>query len=142
MKKLHPIIPLLLGAGMFASAAAFAASNADLPPEHRLGDVIYRSGGVGAEEVTAMKQVSAQYPLELLFVVKDETGHNAYGAGDRVTIRNATGSVVLDTRSEGPFLLARLLPGKYTVEATHNGKSQKRAATVTPDQHTRLIFAW
>ena len=151
MKTKRSIASLILGAGLCASAAAFAGASVSdaadavssaLPAEHRLGDVTFRSGGVGDDEVAAMKQAATQYPLELLFVVKDESGRSAYGAADLVTIRNVFEEVVLDTRSEGPILLVRLEPGKYTVEAAHNGQSQKRTVTLVRDQHARLIFLW
>ena len=77
-----------------------------------------------------------------MFVTKEEGGHDAYEAGNKVMIRDHTGKVVLDTQSEGPFLLAKLPPGKYTVEAIDNGKTRKRLVMLKPDQHAHLTFEW
>lgn len=138
----QPLVPLILSAGLIAASSAIAATNLSLPPEHSAGNVIYVSGGIGKDEADAMKQAATRYPLELMFVAKEKNGHDAYEAGDKVMIRDHTGKVVLDTRSEGPFLLAKLTPGKYTVEAIDNGKSRERSVVLMPGQHAHLTFEW
>ena len=136
------LILLLVGSGLIATSSAIAAMNASLPPEQFAGNIAYLSGGVGKDEADAMKQAAARYPLELTFVTRETDGHNAYLAGDKVTVRDHAGKIVLDTQSGGPFLLAKLPPGKYTVEAIDNGKTQERSVVLKPDQHARLIFEW
>ena len=129
-----------------AFAAAFGAAvplyAADpLPPEHTRGAVVYRSGGIGAGESAAMQAAAGRYPLEVLFAQRDESGAAAYEAGARLAIRDAGGKEVLSTVSEGPFLLARLPAGRYTLTAWRNGNAKTRTVTIG-QQHVRVVFEW
>lgn len=94
------IMAALLGGGLLVGMPTDAAQSAHhaqnmqdaqigpLPPEHSVGDVTYLSGGIGADEASAMKQAAPRYPLELMFVAKDQDGHDAYLAADQVIVRD------------------------------------------------------
>ncbi len=63
-----------------------------------------------------MKRAAQDFPLELVFVEKD--GARKTGLYDNpVVIRDATGKVVFAGRTDGPYFLARLPEGRYTVTA-------------------------
>ena len=49
---------------------------------------------------------------------------------------------MLATVSEGPFVLAKLAPGRYEVEATVEGKTLTRDITVPSRGSARSIFVW
>jgi hypothetical protein len=49
---------------------------------------------------------------------------------------------MLRTFSDGPFLLAKLPDGKYTVTATENGKTETQHVTVAAGKPEHLVFAW
>jgi hypothetical protein len=124
----------------FAAAMPLYAAD-DLPAEHTHGAIVYRSGGIGESEAAAMKAAAGRYPLEVLFAEREPSGAASYMAGDRLSIRDAGGKEVLNTVSNGPFLLARLPAGRYTLTASHNGKTQTRAVSIGP-QHIRVVFEW
>lgn len=85
-----------------------------------------------------MKLLGKEFNLKLLFAAKD--GH--YLADVAVTISDARNSNVLGTVSEGPFLFARLAPGKYQITATYAGVSQTRSTTIAAAGRRELTFRW
>lgn len=148
------LMATLLGSGLLVGVPAHAAQGihptqnsedtqmAPLPPEHHMGAIAYMSGGIGADEASAMKEAAPRYPLELMFVAKEQGGHDAYLAADKIIVRDQKGRTVLDAVSDGPFLLAKLPPGQYTVEAIDHGQVRERSVRINPDKHARLVFEW
>jgi hypothetical protein len=134
----------LIGAFLLANAVAgtyaFAAGS-DLPPEKTQGLVKYLSGGVGKDEAKAVKRIESKYPLSLEFVQhakpKDE-----FLADIDVTIKNKNGKEVLKTKTDGPFLLAKVPSGQYTVIANENGKVLERHVTIENGKPEHLIMVW
>ncbi len=125
------------------SGAAFAASGqAGLPEVQRSGEVEYVTGGIGVDESTALQAAARQWPLALQFAIVSG-GERAQHASDiRVVVRDTGGRSVLEAVSGGPFLLARVAPGRYTVEATRQGQTQRRQLTVRSGIPTRAMFSW
>jgi hypothetical protein len=133
------------GLGLFALglvAASAAAQELALPPERSQGPVTYLTGGVGKEESDAIKRVQDRYPLSLLFVERDGPNTWHYLANVRVSIRDAAGKSLLETTAEGPFLLAKLPEGRYTVVAEVRGQPITRRADLTQGKRARLVFEW
>lgn len=133
---------IVLGAALLIRPA-FAAegSTAPLPAEKIAGQVHYVTGGVGQEEAEAFRQAQSKYPLALEF--GNQTKPRAQFTADvNVLIRDARGNTVLDAVSDGPFLLARLPAGRYTIRATRNGKTLDRVATVAGGKSTHVAFLW
>lgn len=111
-----------------------------LPGEVKQGSVRYVTGGVGADAAEAFKQAAARYPLELLFAQK-ATPNDVYLASVQVTVRQS-GKVLLDTESDGPFLLAHLPSGKYQIEAVSEGVTRQQTVDVQAGKHRRVVFVW
>ena len=130
----------ILVATLGAALPLYAAGD-PLPPEQFHGAVVYRSGGIGESESAAMKAAANRYPLEVLFAQRNESGAAVYDAGNRLSIRDDGGEQLLSTVSEGPFLLARLPAGRYTLEASRNGDARTRTVTIGP-RHVRVVFEW
>lgn len=137
-------------------AAAFAATNViavapalamstmsmnNLPAERTQGQVTYRTGGIGEAEAAAMRHAEASYPLSLEFVQRAKPA-DEFLANVEVTIADHGGNTTLTTSSEGPFLLARLPDGRYTVKATENGKTETRQVTVASGKPEHIVFTW
>jgi len=120
---------------------AWAAMDADLPPVQTEGKVTYLSGGIGLDQQAAMKQAANEYPLELEFLESGEP-HAVFAAGIQVTITDRTGKVVLDAHSDGPFLLARLPDGQYTISADNTGRVETRRVIVERGKHRTVVFEW
>jgi hypothetical protein len=118
-----------------------AATTANLPPEQKQGSIVFLSGGVGKDQQAAIKHVAAGYPLELEFL-KGPKAPREYLSGVHVDIKDTTGKPVLNTQSDGPFLLVKVPHGTYSISATDGGRTQTRNVTVTDGEHQRVVFAW
>lgn len=130
----------LLALGLVAASAA--AQEFALPPERSQGSVTYLTGGVGKEESDAIKRVQDRYPLSLLFVERGGPNTWHYLANVRVSIQDAAGKSLLETTAEGPFLLAKLPEGRYTVVAKVRGQLITRRVDLTQGKRAQLVFEW
>ena len=126
-----------LGAALFGMASAGAAG---LPPAHMVNGIETVSGGIGDGQAAAMQAAAPHWPLTLEFAIRDHAKSD-YAANVKVVVRNAKGDTVLKTTAGGPFLLARLDPGQYTVQASLDGKMLEQKITVShaPARH---LFLW
>ena len=125
-----------------ALAAIPAFSQSQLPAEQSQGAVRYISGGIGLDESEAIKRAASKYPLALEFYMT-ATPRNEYLSDVSVVVKDRAGKTVLDTVSGGPFLLASLATGTYSVTATtKEGNAQRRSVEVKSGGHQRLVFTW
>ena len=122
-------------------ATGFAQAATALPPVHKSGDVEYLSGGIGREESAAIERASKEWPLTLEFAVK-EKHRDEFAADVKTVVRDAKGHAVLQTDSDGPFLLARLEPGQYAIDATLAGKTLHEKVAVKRGQPAKAVFLW
>ena len=134
-KQLSTLV-LLLGVGVGAWAGA-----ADMPATQHSGDVAYVTGGVGLAQSDAFKQQMSQYPLALE-IVQHQGNKDLYTAGANVRIADASGQVVLQTVAEGPFVLADLPAGRYTVDVTLNGQLKHQPVAVNDNASVRKVFVF
>ena len=135
------IKPLLLAISACAYAYAFAEGNNALPQENVQGAVSYISGGVGKDESDAIKQAEKRYPLALEFS-RHGAGMNEYVADVRLTIEDKAGNIVLRADSLGPFVLARMSDGRYTVKAERGGRTQVRQVSVAAGKSEHVAIGW
>jgi hypothetical protein len=147
------LLPLLAVAAMACgSSPTWAADSAlspvetsatvPLPPEKQQGDVRYVSGGVPDEQLPAIKQARSRYPL-VIELYQKAGAKSEFTSGAQVKLTNKAGNVVLDDRSEGPFMLVKLPPGSYRVQATLNGKAaaaQSVAVAATGSKRVVIVF--
>ncbi|TAM50876.1 carboxypeptidase regulatory-like domain-containing protein [Trinickia dabaoshanensis] len=133
------VVVVIAGLGIATLIPARAQTGS--PHEHVQGSTTYVSGGIGMDEVAAIKQLVTHYPLELEFARHAAT-KNEYVSDVKVIIKDHTNKTVLNATSDGPFMLVKLPQGRYAVSTERNGVSQQRAANVTPGQHERLLFLW
>jgi hypothetical protein len=132
---------VLAGSALAQTAAPDSASaihRTGMPETQQQGDVTYVSGGVGRDESTALRQARRQWPLSLLFSGPAES----YVADVKVQITNASGTTVLDTTSQGPYMLVRLAPGRYSISATYSGVTRKHTINVAGNGSARATFAF
>lgn len=123
-------------------AAAVAAHAAVLPPEQQAGAVSYVSGGVSSDEAEAFKAARSTYPLAIE-LVQQQPGRNEFTADVRVTLTDSAGHVVLDAKADGPFMLVRVPPGQYRVQATLNGRSmESKPVTVAAHGSAQTMIAF
>ena len=129
-------------AALAASAAIPPAYLAHLPPtQQSAGGVEYLTGGKTPEEAAAVKRAAQEYPLELVFVEQD--GKRKDGLYDNpVVIRDAAGKVVFAGRTDGPYFLARLPAGDYTVTTHWDSWSFTKPVTIDGTDRERVVFEW
>jgi hypothetical protein len=111
---------IALIAAALCTTSAFAAGESPIK---------FISGGASVEDFTALNQQAGDYSLKLLFAAK---GSGAYLADVEVSVLALPArEVVLETRTEGPMLLAALPAGRYQVTAKYSDVMPGAAATVT-----------
>jgi hypothetical protein len=130
--RLAALVFLLLS----ATCPAVAQS---LPQPQTQGDVTFVSGGVGDDSQQAMLAAKPDYNLHLLFAQAVSGG---FFANLPVRIVDASGAVVVNATSMGPFFYARLKPGTYTVSAAHRGVPMTKTATIPETGAIDLNFYW
>lgn len=118
-----------------------AAQAATLPPERQAGSVSYVTGGVSDDEAALFKQVRSGYPLAIE-LVRNNAGKHEYTADAQVRVVDRAGRVVLDAKAEGPFMLVRLPPGSYRVQASLDGQTVEKAVTVGANGSAQAIVAF
>lgn len=91
------------------------------------GVVRFVSGGVGLDERAALAAMRSKFNVR--FTAYVPRGGN-YLADIAVAVRDGAGREVLATTMEGPFLLAALAPGAYSVAAKFADQSLGRRFTV------------
>lgn len=99
-------------------------------------DVTVRSGGIGLEERAALDAERSRYNLRLAFAESD----GDYVADVHVRLARLDGGTLYEGESEGPFLFARLPPGRYRLEAAYDGITQVRTLDVGPAQTQPLVY--
>ena len=143
MKKLTCTAALIAASICAAApaAAAGAAKPVTLPAMHEQGSISYLSGGIGQNEADAIKHVATQYPLEVEFLLRAKP-RDEYLANVKVVVTDMHDKKVLDMTSNGPFLLAKLPEGKYTITADRDGKVERRTVQIAAHAHRRIVFEW
>lgn len=121
--------PMVIGGHMKRSMLAFVLAGTLLGTAHAATTVPVITGGVGEGGREAMEARQNAYSLKLVF-----TGEQGiYLSSVGVTIRDRQGNEVVNTTTTGPYLLADLEPGRYTVEANAEGIVRKHDVTVGKD---------
>jgi hypothetical protein len=135
------LVAALTGLAATAATAAIPPRYAEnLPEPRKAGPVTYITGGVETGEANAIKRAAQEYPLELVFVEKVGKREKPL-EGMPVRITDDKGRVVFDGASEGPYFLARLPKGKYTVSTRWDAWSFSREVKIGGHRE-RVVFAW
>ncbi|MFN0161393.1 MAG: carboxypeptidase-like regulatory domain-containing protein [Burkholderiales bacterium] len=95
------------------------------------------SGGVGAEEIAALRQQRSRYTLHILTAAR---GSGAYLAGALVKVADERGALVLEAHADGPWMLLRLKPGEYRVTVSYGSATQASRTRITQGQTRELMF--
>ncbi|MES2208253.1 MAG: carboxypeptidase regulatory-like domain-containing protein [Pseudomonadota bacterium] len=99
----------------------------------------YLSGGIGDEELAAIKQAARDYNLHLTF---SEGRSNAYTSDIRLTINRVRGKNLLSLEQVGPLVYIKLPAGQYDITADLEGRAQKRRVTVGSKASKNVQFHW
>lgn len=126
---------------VLTAGPALGDDTSSLPQERIRGALSYVTGGIGVDEADAFRRAAAAYPLELLFAQRARP-KDVFLSNVNVTIRDRSGNVLLETVTEGPFLLARLPAGRYYIEVEHYGVVKRQSVEVRGGKHRRNVFVW
>lgn len=138
----RPLAATLLVSFSLLTALPARADDSDLPASKTQGDVVFLSGGIGGDETAAIKAAESRYSLTLLFATTGGAGRDAFLASIPVSIRDAKDQVVLDTVTDGPYLLVHLEPGKYEVTATLDGVQRKLGVVLKAGVPQKRTLTW
>ena len=81
-----------------------------------------------------------QKDFNLKMVFTNKAGE--YLSDVKVTIIDSSGRVLLDAVTDGPLLMTKLQAGRYRIDATFDGKSERRNVAVTANRLTSVGFQW
>lgn len=140
MKKFRLLSCVAALAGLGLIAGQSLAQSVVLPQERAQGNVSYVSGGIGSDEAEKMRQEAARYPLALEMATAAGGPRDAYISDARVDIRDAKGSPVLSTTTQGPIMLVRLPSGTYTVDVDWHGTQRRTTVAVASDRHQHVML--
>jgi len=127
---------------LLCAAAAPAWAIANPPILMAPQGIEYMCGGKDKAEMAFMQQVAPRWAATLEFGIS-QGPRGQFPVQAKVRVRDKYhGQVVLEAQSEGPFLLARLDPGTYDVEATLGGLTLTQSITVMRGVPARAHFLW
>jgi len=130
--------PGTVGGTTTDNTSAGNVNQTGMPQTQTQGDVSFVSGGVGLDESTALRRAQHQWPLSLRF-----TGPGSEYVSDvHVQIADSKGATVLDATAQGPYMLVRLRPGRYTIHASHGDEHRSQAVNVRGNGSARASFVW
>jgi len=142
MKSKTSVIAIAIAvSGMTLTLNAIGGTDSHLPAAQKAGEVTYIMGGIGQTEADAIKHVAKYYPLELEFLLKAKPKAE-YLSNVQVRIKDAHDKMVLNVNADGPYLLAKIPAGKYTISAERNGKVEHRQIEISATDHRRVVFEW
>jgi len=135
-----------IGAGVLAATCSLAvhaqsASSGAARPSapgsvQKSGDGIeYLSGGVGINAQDQINGRARDFNLKLVFTLNEGN----YIADVGVAVQDAKGRTVVEDTAEGPFFLAKLPAGSYTIAATYEGKTVTRKLQVGKGLRTEYL---
>jgi hypothetical protein len=113
-----------------------------LPEVQTSGDVEYVTGGIPYEQLPAFREARSEYPLNVE-IFQREGDKSVFTADADVRIVSArTGEIALETKTEGPYLWAKVPAGQYKVVATLNDHVKETRVNVRDAAPTRAVLVF
>lgn len=126
----------------FAQVSSDSSSvNTSLPPLQSQGQTEFLTGGIGKDESDAILHEGRSWPL-MLELAQAATPRAAYISDVQVTIKDGSGNTVLETVTEGPYLLVKLPPGKYSLDATYESTKLHRDLSIQKGSSKKITLLW
>lgn len=124
-----------------AAKSVLASEAVPLPETRTSGEVSYVTGGIPYEQIPAFTQARGQYSLNIEVYEKDGA-KNGFSADAQVKLINLKGAVVLDAKTDGPYLWAKVPAGQYRLQTTLAGKMKEQRVSVGNGKSTRAIVVF
>jgi len=101
--------------------------------------IAYMTGGVGHDEVLAMRQHAKKFSLNLLF----SEGLAGQAVTDvNVNIYDENTTLVFRLTGAKPLLYVNLPTGTYTILANHQGAKLRHKLSITEGKPSKVILNW
>lgn len=104
---------------------------------HAASQVEYFDGGIGDQGVAEAKAAANDYSLQILF----SGPGGEYVAVDTLEIKQGS-TPILSLDQAGPYVLVKLPPGQYTVQATYGQTEQVKNIRVDEQSPSKLNWSW
>ena len=130
----HLLAPLFM-------LSLLSACYAQLPKVQTQGDITYIAGGIGEDEVKAMKAESKSWPLSIEFS-EHLVSQDLWVAQVYLRILDSKGKTLFDTTVDGPIFLGKVPPGNYELLATYQEVTKRRVIEIKQGQHIKESFNW
>jgi hypothetical protein len=131
--------PLAAWVFLGAWTSAQALTN---PPIRTAQGIEYMCGGRSSAEADFMRMVSPRWAATLEFSVNRAKPGEVWDDVTVVVRERYTGRPVMQAVAGAPFMLARLDPGAYEIEATMAGVTLRQPLTVFHGVASRAAFVW
>lgn len=113
-----------------------------LPAIKTAGAVEYVSGGIPYEQLPAFRQARRDYSLNVE-IFQREGGRSVFTADAAVQLINVkSGEVLLETKTDGPYLWVKVPPGQYKVVATLSNHMKESRVTVSGSAPKRVVIVF
>ena len=125
---MNRVRPSAWGLALCIAAIPFAFAQVSTSPatgstvQHSPGGTDYLNGGAGDEERAAMAARQREFPFK---VVMSAAG-GEFVVTDKLSISTPQGEL-LAIRNAGPIVMIKLPPGQYILEASWQGKTERRS---------------
>ncbi len=101
-------------------------------------DVPFISGGAGADERADLQAKEKDFNLKIVAAATS----GDYLADVWIVVESAAKKNLLETKMEGPILLAKLPPGAYTIKATYGPSTQTQTVNIPGQGLREAAFRW
>lgn len=101
-------------------------------------NVSFISGGVGVDSQERLQAREKDFNLKLVFTLVEGN----YLADIGVTVKDAAGKTLVEHMADGPFFMAKLPAGTYSVTAGNNSQTQTRKVPVRAERLRTEYFRW
>lgn len=127
-----------------ATFCAFVPAQALTNPPIRLAQGIeYMCGGRTGEEAAFMQTVSPRWAATLEFGISRAKPDVTFPSEVKVMVRERySGRPVMEASTGAPFMLARLDPGAYEIEASMGGVTLRQPLVVFNGMSSKAVFMW
>ena len=123
----RPLAALVVASSLVLCGSLAQAQSSPRGDSRSASNVEFTSGGVGLAARQQLASQSGQYNLHLEFAYAPE---GEYLSEVQVDISDSRGNSVLSTRTDGPWLLAKLPAGIYTVKARYGDVTRTQQVNV------------
>lgn len=101
--------------------------------------ILYMTGGIGEEEVLAMRTLANKFTLNLLF---SEGTSGRWVTDVNVNIYSESDERVFRIVGAKPMLYVNLPAGTYTILANNNGQKLRHKLTIEDTINKKVILNW